>query len=198
MTSKLNFFDPLIVFAEPKATAVNSVNKVTETVATEGGKGLGVDIIQIIFYILCFVIAMSILQKFLFSAVAKMLDERQLRIDKVLDEHDELEAKLNDINNEAKKITDVAKVEARTIIENAKKDVEPAKAKIMAEVDETRTSILATASNDAKKILDNARATAESEGIAVVQKILSKSVSNMKLSDTSSQTILSEIINKVS
>jgi F-type H+-transporting ATPase subunit b len=198
MINKINLFDSLIVSAESKNTVAKAVNTVTETVATEGGKGLGIDLFQIAFYLVCFLIAMIVLQKFLFSAIIKILDERQSRIDKVLDEHDELESKLNDINNEAKKITDVAKVEARTIIENAKKDVEPAKAKIMAEVDETRTSILATASNDAKKILDNARATAESEGIAVVQKILSKSVSNMKLSDTSSQTILSEIINKVS
>jgi F-type H+-transporting ATPase subunit b len=198
MISKINLFDTLIVSAESKNTVAKAVSTATETVATEGGKGLGIDLFQIVFYILCFIIAMVVLQKFLFSAIIKILDERQSRIDKVLDEHDELESKLNDINNEAKKITDVAKVEARTIIENAKKDVEPAKAKIMSEADEARTQILATASNDAKKILDNARATAESEGVAVVQKILTKSVSNMKLSDASSQTILSEIINKVS
>jgi F-type H+-transporting ATPase subunit b len=199
MISKINLFDSITVSAESKNTVAKAVNAVNETVATaEGGKGLGIDLFQIVFYILCFIIAMVVLQKFLFSAIIKILDERQARIDRVLDEHDELEAKLNDINNEAKKITDVAKVEARTIIENAKKDVEPARLKIMSEADATRVEILATASNDAKKILDNARATAESEGVAVVQKILTKSVSNMKLTESSSQAILSEIINKVS
>lgn len=197
MNNNINFFNSIIVSAESRNTVANVANKVSEVTTTEASKGLGIDPFQIAFYIVCFLIAMVVLQKFLFSAIIKILDERQARIDKVLDEHDELESKLNDINNEATKITDRAKAEARLIIENAKKDAEPAKTQVLSEAENSRTEILANASNDAKKILDNARATAESEGVAVVQKILSKSVSNMKLSESSSQSILSEIINKV-
>ncbi len=206
-----NLFESVKVLASPENTktvtstisnVVNGSGKVSEQAmvkATEASsKGLGIDPFQIGFYIICFLIAMVVLNKFLFSAIIKILDERKARVDKALDETDELESKMQDINNQAQQITDNAKAEARSIIENAKKDAEPAKAQVLAEADQARTDILATASNDAKKILDNARATAESEGVAVVQKILTKSVSNMKLSDASSQSILSEIINKVS
>ncbi len=199
MISKLNIFDSITAFASSENTRVGSTtSKIMEKTAEASNKGLGIDPLQIVFYIICFVIAMVVLNKFLFSAIIKILDERKARVDKALDETDELESKMLDINNQAKKITDDAKSEARVIVENAKKDAEPAKAQVLAEADTARTEILTIANNDAKKILDNARATAESEGVAVVQKILSKSVSNMKLSETSSQTILSEIINKVS
>ena len=199
MISKLNIFDTITVLASSETTKAGATaTKVMETATEAGGKGLGIDPFQIAFYIVCFLIAMVVLQKFLFSAIIKILDERKARIDKALDETDELESKMMDINNQAQQIIDNAKSEARSIIENAKKDAEPAKAQVLAEADQARTEILASASNDAKKILDNARATAESEGVTVVQKILSKSVSNMKLSDSSSQSILSEIINKVS
>lgn len=196
MDINFNIFGTIAVLAEKDTT--DAISKIGETASSQSSQGLGIDLFQIAFYIVCFLLAMVVLQKFLFSAIIKILDERQTMIDKALDEHDELESKLKDINNQATKITDNAKAEARAIIENAKKDAEPARIQVLSEAEISRSEILVTATNDAKKILDNARATAESEGVAVVQKILSKSVSNMKLSDTSSQTILSEIINKVS
>ena len=180
-----------MIFQTLIAKAENSANTTGE-VAT---KGLGIEPIQIAFYLLCFVIAMLVLNNVLFKPLTKILDEREIRIDKALDEVEEIESRLANIDNQAKTITETAKVEARQIIEDAISSVEPVKKQVIADAEHTKHDILSSANTQADKIVATANAQAEKEVMTIVHKAIQKATANITVSESAQKEILAGIVN---
>ncbi len=168
---------------------------ITQAAGDSANKGLGIDPIQIAFYLLCFVIAMLVLDKALFKPLSKLLDEREIRIDKALDEAEEIESRLANIDNQAKTITDTAKVEARQIVEDAISSVEPVKKQVIADAEHSKHDILAGANVQADKIVATANAQAEKEVMTIVHKAIQKATANITLSENAQKEILAGIVN---
>jgi F-type H+-transporting ATPase subunit b len=186
-------FNAIITYAAPEVTkAAESVKEVLPETGI-----LGLDLGQTIFYLVCFIATMIVLNKFLFSKIAKILDDRQFLLEKTASEHEELTEKLANINSQAKQITDEAKASARKIIDDAKLEVEPAKNKVLSEAQETAQGIVNSANNESTKIIAGAKSNAESEAGKIVVEAIKKSASNLKLSPELQSQISSQIITKL-
>jgi F-type H+-transporting ATPase subunit b len=186
-------FQTLIVNAAPEISKATEAAK--ESLPETGI--LGLDIGQTIFYIICFVATMVVLNKVLFSKIAKILDDRQALLEKTAAEHDELTEKLANINSQAKQITDEAKASARKIIDDAKLEAEPAKNKVLSEAQEIAQGIVTSANNESTKIIAGAKSNAESEAGKIVVEAIKKSASNLQLSPELQSQISSQIITKL-
>ena len=185
-------FQTITAFASPKVATEVMQNTVLET---SGHQGLGINWFDLGFYLVCFLIAMVVLNNFLFKPLNKIIDERQARIEKALDEAELIEAKLNSINDQAKVITDQAKADARQIIEDAKAEVDPTKQKVLADADYQKMQILTAASEQGDKIISSANATAQKEVMNIVQKAIQKATSNLSISGSAQNEIMGSIIN---
>jgi F-type H+-transporting ATPase subunit b len=183
----LNILNSIQVNAAEKA--VETTNKATEKLP------LGIDFVQILFYMLCFVIAMVVLQKYLFLPLVKILDEREAKVAETLDKADELELKIANADNQAKSIIAEAHANARQIIEDAKIDIEPTKAKYLSDAENQRTEIIANANREADKIVSTATATAEKQVLSLVQKTIQKATNNLSISGSAQNEILGSIVN---
>ncbi len=162
----------------------------------EGGRtGLGLNLVDIAFYLLCFVIAMLVLNNVLFKPLSKLLDERATRIDSDYDKMEEMEAKITNADNQAKSILAQAYADGRNITEEARNQVEPTKTQILAEAETHKAEILNKANQEADKIIANSRANAEKEILVLVQKTIQKATSNLKISGASQNEILGSIVN---
>lgn len=180
-------FQTITAYAEAKVAGNELI--------TSGHQGLGINLFDLGFYLVCFLIAMVVLNNFLFKPLNKIIDERQARVEKALDEAELIEAKLNSINDQAKVITDQAKADARQIIEDAKAEVDPTKQKVIADAEYQKTQILASASQQGDKIIATANATAQKEVMNIVQKAIQKATSNLSISGAAQNEIMGSIIN---
>jgi F-type H+-transporting ATPase subunit b len=185
-------FKTLTAFAAP---GTPSKSEASDGLINIGHTGLGINPVDIGFYLVCFLIAMVVLNAYLFKPLNKIIDERQARIEKALDEAELIEAKLNSINDQAKVITDQAKAEARQIIEDAKAEIEPTKAKVIADAESQKANIIASATEQGDKIVATANATARKEVMNIVQIAIKKATSNLNLSGSAQNEIMGSIIN---
>jgi F-type H+-transporting ATPase subunit b len=160
-----------------------------------GHTGLGINPLDIVFYLVCFLVAMAVLNTYLFKPLNKIIDERQARVEKALDEAELIEAKLNSINDQAKVITDQAKSEARQILEDAKVQIGPTKQKVIADAEYQKSQIIAAATDQGDKIIATANSTAQNEVMNIVQKAIQKATSNISISGSAQNEILGSIIN---
>ncbi len=182
-------FNAITVFATPEAKEVAS--SLPETGI------LGLDIGQTVFYLVCFTATMIVLNKFLFSKIAKILDDRQFLLEKTAAEHEELTEKLANINSQAKQIIDEAKATSRKIIDDAKLEIEPTKTKVINEAQENAQSIIANANMESTKIVNSAKGNAENEAGKIVIQAIQKAASNLKLDSGLQASISDQIINKM-
>jgi F-type H+-transporting ATPase subunit b len=183
-----------MIFQTITAFAAKETGQSSELV-TIGHTGLGINLVDIGFYLVCFLIAMVVLNNYLFKPLNKIIDERQVRIEKALDEAEMIEAKLNSINDQAKVITDKAKTEARQIIEDAKTEIEPTKQRVLADAEYQKSQIIAAATGQGEKIITNANAQAQKEVMNIVQKAIQKATSNLSISGPAQNEIMGSIIN---
>ncbi len=185
-------FQTLIASASPKVDTEAIQNSLLET---SGHQGLGINLFDLGFYLVCFFIAMVVLNAYLFKPLNKIIDERQARIEKALDEAELIEAKLNTINDQSKVIIDQAKADARQIIEDAKAEIDPTKQKVLADADYQKTQILSAATTQGEKIIFTANMTAQKEVMNMVQKAIQKATSNLSISGSAQNEIMGSIIN---
>jgi F-type H+-transporting ATPase subunit b len=184
-----------MIFKTVAASAANNAANVENKLIDSGHQGLGLNLFDVGFYLVCFLIAMLVLNQYLFKPLNKIIDERQARIEKALDEAELIEAKLNGINDQAKVITDQAKADARQIIEDAKAEVDPTKQKVLSDAEYQKTQIIASASEQGDKIIATANATAQKEVMNIVQKAIQKATSNLSISGSAQNEIMGSIIN---
>jgi ATP synthase F0 subunit b len=167
------------------------LNTITASAAKEvvtESKGLGLDGIAIAFYLLCFVIAMVVLNKFLFAPLMKILDERETRIQTAFDQVEEVEGKIANCENQAKSILAAAHSQARQIVDEAKGSVDAEKQKVIADANEN-------ANSESQKIISTAKSDARNEVLALVQKTIQKATANLSISQNAQNEILVNIIN---
>jgi F-type H+-transporting ATPase subunit b len=158
-------------------------------------KGLGLDVGQLIFYVVCFVLAMVVLNKFLFGPIGKILDEREKKLEKSLDMIEELETKIANADNQAKTIISQAAAQSRQIIEDAKTEVEPTKVKVLQEAEDTKQEIISGAHTESSKIIASARSSAQTEVSGIVRGVITKATSNLEISESTQKEILANIVN---
>jgi F-type H+-transporting ATPase subunit b len=185
-------FQTITAFANPET---GSKMEAATSLVESGHQGLAINPVDIGFYLVCFLIAMLVLNKFLFKPLNKIIDERQARVEKALDEAELIESKLNGINDQAKVITDQAKAEARQIIEDAKAEIDPTKAKVIADAESQKANIIASATEQGDKIVATANATAQKEVMNIVQMAIKKATTNLNLSGSAQNEIMGSIIN---
>ena len=157
--------------------------------------GLGIKLEQIIFYIICFVITMIILDKFLFKKVVEILSKREAQIEQALNEKDELEEKLAHINRDAEKIMRDAKENARHIMEEAREAVEPEKARLLDLAKKECDQIVLEARRKAEDVLVTARFKSQEEAIDLLKALLVKAMAKFEIAAEEQNSVLSKIIN---
>lgn len=74
-------------------TQAETTQKATEQVIESSRSGLGLNMADIAFYLICFVVAMVVLNNVLFKPLLKILNEREARINASFDEMEAMEAK---------------------------------------------------------------------------------------------------------
>jgi F-type H+-transporting ATPase subunit b len=157
--------------------------------------GLGIKLEQIVFYIVCFLITMVILDKFLFKKIVEVLNKRESEIARALAEKDELEDKLAHINREADKIVSDAKENARHILEEARTSVEPEKQRLLVQAQNESEKIVIESRHKAEEILQTARLKSQEEAIDLLKAILAKALTSFEISVEEQQKVLNKIIN---
>jgi len=163
--------------------------------ALEESTGLGIKPEQIVFYIICFIITMVILNKYLFKPIVAILNKREAEIEKALTEKDELEEKLAHINREADKIVHDAKENARHILEEAREAVEPKKKELIIQAQKESDQIVIEAKHKAEEILVSARVKSQEEALDLLKAILAKALAKFEIGAEEQQKVLSKIIN---
>lgn len=158
---------------------------------------LGLNWIGIIFYIISFLIALYVLNKFVFSQIAIIMNERERTLKDALIERDQIHIKLQEVNLEAQAIISEAKVEARNIINSARDGMEPQKRRVLEQAEDERTQIIFKAQNESREIIETAQAEAKSEAVTVVEAVIQKSLANLKIDNAAANTLLAKIINNI-
>ena len=93
----------------------------------------GVDVPKLIFQVINFLLLLYLLNRFLFKAVIRMLDERQQRISKGLEDAEAAARDRDLARAEREAALDEARKEAQTMIARATKIADDSKAEILAE-----------------------------------------------------------------
>jgi len=93
----------------------------------------GVDVPKLIFQVINFLLLLYLLNRFLFKAVIRMLDERQQRISKGLEDAESAARDRDLARAEREAALDEARKEAQTMIARATKIADDSKAEILAE-----------------------------------------------------------------
>ena len=106
----------------------------------------GVDVPKLIFQVINFLLLLYLLNRFLFKAVIRMLDERQQRISKGLED---AEAAARD--------RDLARAEREAALDEARKEAQAMIARATKIADDSKAEILAEAKAQAEKATSKAR-----------------------------------------
>ena len=109
-------------------------------------EAFGVDLPKLIFQIVNFLLLLYLLNRFLFKRVFALLDERQARISKGLED---AEAAARD--------RELARAEREAALADARKEAAEMLARANKIADDTRKEILATAKADAEQVTERAR-----------------------------------------
>lgn len=160
-------------------------------------EGLGINLPQIVFYLISFGVALVVLQMYVFKPVAQIMTDREDAIKKSFAEKAEIETQHARIDAEVQTILNQAHEEARGIIDSAKLQVEPTKQDILAGATRSGNAIVIAAQKQAEEIVANGRKQAETDSIEVLRKLIKKSLSNMQLSPEISDKALEQIITKL-
>ena len=114
----------------------------------------GVDVPKLLFQVINFLLLLYLLNRFLFKPVLKLLDERETRIRKGLED---AEAAAHD--------RELAKAEREAALDEARNEAQAMIARATKIADDSRTEILAEAKAQAEKVTERAREeiTAEKE-----------------------------------
>jgi F-type H+-transporting ATPase subunit b len=107
----------------------------------------GVDLPKLIFQVINFLLLLYLLNRFLFKSVLKLLDERQAKIKKGLEDAETAARDRELARAEREAAVDEARTEAQAMIARANKIAE-----------DSRTEILAEAKAQAEKLTEKARA----------------------------------------
>src|SRR5438128_9965444 len=108
-------------------------------------EGLGINAGQIVFYLVSFLLAMFILDRFVFRKVAKILSEREASISNALKERDEINQTLQKIEEKKETVIQEAKAQARSIYEKAVESVDPQKEQLLKAAEAEADKIIASA-----------------------------------------------------
>jgi len=158
---------------------------------------LGINIWQILFYLVSFIIALLVLDKFVFQKVSTYLTEREDAIAKALAEKDELEKQKSNADEEIENLIQAAKQQAREILDAARGEAEPEKERIIQAAVEYGERVVAEAQTKATQILQDASSKAQQESIVIIKDISKKSLAHLNLSKEVSDQVFAEIINKL-
>jgi F-type H+-transporting ATPase subunit b len=160
-------------------------------------EGLGIQLPQIVFYIISFLIAMYVLNKFVFSPVAKVMTKREKEIDAALKAKEEADSKVAHIEAESEAIINKAKEEARGILEKAATEIEPQKESILKAAHQKAEEIVASSQKQALEIIESAKVNADKEAVVILEKIVKKSLSNLQISEDIANPVLHKIIERI-
>jgi F-type H+-transporting ATPase subunit b len=159
--------------------------------------GLGFDVSAFIFYLVCFLIALWILNKFLFSKVAAAITARELRLSEAEKRAEELEMKIANSEKEQALIISEAQEKAREIKQQAIDSMGEEKQKIIDAANYMGEQILKDHTAKAEDIIKLAHQNAETESLKVVETIYKKSVGNLNIDSATQHQVLTQIINSL-
>lgn len=115
-------------------------------------EGLGINLGYLIIQILGVIILILLMRQFAYKPIIRLLEERQARIAKGLEDARQAAIARDNADAEAKKILDTARAEAAKV-----------RAEATVQADETATGITTKANEEAKEIIAAARRDAEEE-----------------------------------
>lgn len=129
-------------------------------------EGLGINIGYLLIQILGIVIILAFMKAFAYEPILRVLEERQARIAKGLEDARQAAIARDNADAEAKKILDAARAEAAKERQKAAEQAE-----------ETRKSIVKQAETEAQEIIAEARSDAEEERNRILAELRSQVVS---------------------
>lgn len=129
-------------------------------------EGLGINIGYLLVQILAIIIILAFMKAFAYEPILRVLEERQARIAKGLEDARQAAIARDNADAEAKKILDAARAEAAKERQKAAEQAE-----------ETRKGIVKQAETEAEEILAEARSDAEEERNRILAELRSQVVS---------------------
>ncbi len=140
-------------------------------------EALGIDLKLLLAQIVNFTILFVVLSKFLYKPITKMLDDREEKICKGLNDSNEASKSLECAKEAADKVRDKAYKAADKLITNAKKEAGEKAAAIVKKANEQADKILKNANGEASLAKERALKEAKKELSSVVVMALDKIVS---------------------
>src|SRR5690606_18314130 len=126
-------------------------------------EGLGINLGYLLIQILGIIVILTFMKAFAYEPVLRVLEERQARIAKGLEDARQAAIARDNADTEAKKILDAARAEAAKQRQQAAEQAE-----------DTRKEIIRQAEADAKEIVTQARAEAEEERNRILSELRSQ------------------------
>ncbi len=160
-------------------------------------EALGINYITIFFYLISFVIALFVLNKYVFSKISAIMTEREAEIANALNEKDNIQLKLVNADKEASEIIKVAKISANEILEEAKNDIEPHKNQILKEAELEKIQIIQGANKEAGEIIVLAHHNARRDSNEILESVINKAVMSLGIDDAAANNLTSKIIDKI-
>lgn len=160
-------------------------------------ESLGLNLAGTVFYLVSFLIALWVLNKYVFSVIAKIMSEREQSLKSALAQRDGIILQMQEVHAEADRIINNAKAEARLILNNAREEVEPEKRHVLDAAEAEKLQIIESAKSESSQIIERAKTQANNEAISVVEAVMQKSLNNLKLDATAANSIMAKIINNM-
>ena len=140
---------------------------------------------------------MYVLNKFVFSKVAKILSQREESIQKALDERDDINLKLGVFKQQGDEIISKAQKEARQIIEEARTNIKPEQDKILDESRIVAEKIIQDGKKQGEEIIQNAKSEANKESVEILRRIVKKALVNLELNSDLQEKVTQQIIDRI-
>lgn len=160
-------------------------------------EALGINYITIFFYLISFIIALIVLNKYVFSKIAAIMTEREAEIAQALNEKDNIQLKLMSAEKEASDIIKNAKLDAIAILDEAKNDLEPHKQSLLKQAELEKAQILHEANKQSAEIIALAHTTAQRDSNQILKSVINKAVTSLGIDDISANTLTAKIIDKI-
>ena len=160
-------------------------------------EALGINYITIFFYLISFVIALFVLNKYVFSKISAIMTEREAEIANALNEKDNIQLKLVNADKEASEIIKAAKISANEILEEAKNNIEPHKNQILEEAELEKIQIIRDANKEAGEIIVLAHHNARRDSNEILESVINKAVMSLGIDDAAANNLTSKIIDKI-
>ncbi|HBK33656.1 TPA: ATP synthase F0 subunit B [Candidatus Uhrbacteria bacterium] len=174
------------------------IHEAAEAVETTGGLGtLGINVKIFLAQLVNFTIVLLVLWRWAYRPIVKLLEDRQKKVEKSLQDAADIEKRVVSLEEERKSILSQAKHEAHVVLEKVQTDAEVRRVELLAKAKEEVSQVVhqgkVQLQAEKEAMLRETRQEIVNLAIESARKILEESISEKK-----SQALAEEVIEKMS